>query len=589
MLDPDAPVTPTRIACLDGGPGLLDQLLAVDDLRHVDFVEPQSHCSLRVYSNRSANDADWLKSTWKLSGLEVCRSCQAVLDADYKFYPGREVLNQPWYRQSVDGDSPLFDGRGAADVRSGIEMQLALPKNSPGSALAFRIASHAYGSLVLQCGDEASTIRLLPENGFRWFVIQAKKPLSGCGRTTITFEVDQTKPANVVGIPGRIAFDGVVFPNANGKGVASPTGSISAFATDRFSPGRDRRFFAINALMQPAVHEVTSGFYRENGVFAMSPATRTAKLSFLWSGPDTRAFIYARVQDGQNAAFSLEAGATSRSCCFEKHMKQASSILGFWTSLRKGERIAISVRRGGFHSHPALEAFTAVANRPLAPFGVSPSMFSGASISPARHPPPRRTRAVQPLHRTRFSAAGITGRNGNALEFSIPAVSGATTVFAGFVGTDGDGTAAAHLLCGTRRKTVFITADSARGVSLDTAGAACRLRISWTDKPLTIGRVFFNVTRTSVSGTLPVWLPKGSYTVRNYAKDLHKLRQGSISIDGLTATAGASIDIRKTGRHTLALHDADARSAFVAFFPRRFATHLLALHHSIAPRRLDIP
>ncbi len=521
----------THIACLTGGPGLVDRLLAWNILANVDLAEPNGDCAFHIISGRDAYDAALRSAQWAASGSVLCRACPSVRDADYRFDPGRELLNQAWYRNSIDGESPLF-APAAVRIDDGTTILLPPAASGNGSRIALHLASHAYVTLSVRCGTSESTVRVLPFRGFRWLTVRTPEPLPKCRPAQLSFSIDDTRPANVLSFAGGLALDGAIVPGRSDqrKTIAASASDIYTFSTSHFTGDAATPYAARTVLLD-----------------------RGAPSSPLhWNGASGTITIVGEIIRPQERLHKSVRFAEQR---FLRH--------GEVITLPNGQGVRVS---GEIQRITAMRGTGRVAL-----FSADTGLVSGDVDFPAGASALSQTSGFSAFAKDSLSSNGLTGRNGNVLTIQIPAVRYSSAVVAGFLGVDGDGYAQAAMRCGTKQNALRVLQNVGEGLSVPANGASCTLRIAWHDRPLTIRRIFFNIPRESFDGERKLSLPRGSYRLYLLSRRDRYMSTAPISIDGRRIAGSARIEMRSSGAHTITFTRMPAESAFVAFVPWRFS------------------
>ncbi len=556
-LDANAMVKATQIACLTGGPGLIDRLLAWHNLANVDLAEPNGDCTFQIVSDRDAYDTAIRSARWSAAGSELCKECSTARDADYLFDPGRELLNQPWYRNSVDGDTPLFPGA-AIRIQDGTTISLPRMTTENGSRIRLHLASHAYATLTTRCGSSESAIRVLPFRGFRWLTIRTPKPLSECSSIELSFSIDATRPANVPSFAGALALDGAIVP-----------GSIDRLPT---APRASRDIYAVTASQLTG--DMTTPYAGQTFMFDPSNPVRTynARSSAMrWTGASGNVTVVADMfrpaaHEHNNVRFAAE------------------------LFLRHGHLIPLPTGANGTPD-TQLRRITAVRSTGhVALFSAGTGLVSGDVDFPAGASAVSQTSGFARFNHGALSSNGLTGRNGNVLSMEIPATAGSSTVVAGFLGVDGDGYAEATMRCASRQRTLQVSENVGEGLLVPANGVPCTLRIAWHGKPLTIRRVFFNIQRRTFNGERELWLPGGSYHLYVLSRRNRAISTDGVSIDGHRVDSSKLIDVTSSGEHSVTVVGMPAESALLAFVPQAFSppTPLLISLKQTAAIRYEI-
>jgi len=164
-------LTAATAACVEGGPGPFDRLFLVPALRDVSLIDA-SPCSYSAFVDFDSRDA-WksLSPEDHWSATQLRAGGKQVRDFDYHPVLNRTMLNIPWYRNSVEGERPVFDDAGAVLVSDGGSVRLEPHAAwAAGSTVEVRVVALTAGALTLSVGQEPAIERSVPAaRGFRWY------------------------------------------------------------------------------------------------------------------------------------------------------------------------------------------------------------------------------------------------------------------------------------------------------------------------------------------------------------------------------------------------------------------------------------
>jgi hypothetical protein len=139
--DPIERISRTTTVCFFGGPGLYDVLSRDAELRNEAFIEPSAGCNAQVLGDYDPRDM--LQNTMQIwRAADLPHLGPPIRDYDYRFVSGRNLLAVNSYRNSIDGDSPVF-GPSVFSVPPGWSTEITLRAGDRTAfRLAFRLAAH---------------------------------------------------------------------------------------------------------------------------------------------------------------------------------------------------------------------------------------------------------------------------------------------------------------------------------------------------------------------------------------------------------------------------------------------------------------
>lgn len=558
---PDPAITYSQAVCLQGGPGLIDHLLALPQMRGIDFLTPRPQCSTAMYQNFDGRN--WIQPTQTIAwqpGSTLCPQCLRLRDADFIVPPERFALRQPWYRNSIDGDTPTLDPGGVAQITDGTgtferDLSLALPSFLPGRArLVMRYAAHDYTVLTYAFpGGQQNSVRLLPSHGLRWLTLPL--PAVACQGSPCTLKIHvRTAPQNVDRMGYRwygFALDGIVAIDESLLHKAIVAGGPGAVAVPSDAFERD---------LDP--------FYHEYHIVSRTP----------WAGPTGNYVVAVRadVPRGGKLSFTVPGTSVSGSVTVPQAPPGAPppppTTLTVPAHLRPGQILftAVTDEENRPLAHDVPVQVRAIAREPaISLYDLGPGVQGGDLQF---REGPETLSQVQLTHQVpdgAFGPDGITGHTGTYLKIRVPGSRQPTTYSAGVQDLAGPGTLQLALYCGKSLATqVFTIADTRNLLGLTATSPNCTLYATWYGT-LTVGHVFLYATQGGTSRLQrSLWLPAGSYRVAPYDYDLTPtVVPLDLRIDG--RPAGTIAHVRSTGYHRVALTTTGAKTAFYVFTPIR--------------------
>jgi hypothetical protein len=199
--DPVPDVSSTGVACLHGGPGILDEISLVPVVKNFAFVAATANCALDIYANADPRDETLRQAirAWPAVALFPGRLAH---DSDYPFVTTRTLLARPWYRDAIDGDTPVF---GEAAVTTGAASSPPLTAEVPSSGVyVAELRGASAGSLCLGATvDAKAKIERCAAGGYGLHWLPLPIALTK-GRHRIVFSVrpGQSVPANPLFLDG---------------------------------------------------------------------------------------------------------------------------------------------------------------------------------------------------------------------------------------------------------------------------------------------------------------------------------------------------------------------------------------------------
>ena len=183
-------VHPVAPACLDGGPGMLDYLEVLPAFAYSAFVPNGRDCARTLYTDSApASALVGGRIVASFPGTAIFANAGVLRDIDYRVALGRFLLNIPWYRNAIDGDSPQLSD-GAVSLDPGKTGGSAFTLASAGDyAIALRAVCHGtiHGTVSVDKGPPAPFV-CAAAPGFSWTEVRGRPigrrtaPLRGDGR-----------------------------------------------------------------------------------------------------------------------------------------------------------------------------------------------------------------------------------------------------------------------------------------------------------------------------------------------------------------------------------------------------------------------
>lgn len=556
---PDPPVSSANISCLEGGPGLLDHLLSLQDFGSVALSKAAGRCVTSTLADEDAlSDVQSLQPRLSFSGTALCDRCERLQGIDDGFDTTRYGLKMPWYRNSVDGDSPAFDSRGAVLISQ--DDDLVIPNRDASSGrkvLILRGAAHAYVSFDIQLPDGTrKSVRVFPGIGLRSLAVPFASGTRADSAIRIHVNVDAIDLDDSGFTWTGYALDGaaVVDEQAYLKSLKGPRSSVG-IAMD------PRRLMAVHSDDYNAVRFTSSTQTSHND---RPPRHLSNEMVVRWNGPAATYALEARAT-ASSPRERLSMTVDGRRCCWSPISKDSKVVSGGVERLAHGSTIiARLVNRGaGPNQHETIDEISATrleATLPLHAVAIGEEIgnlnFSSGPSSLAF------TDHDVAVPKAAFSSLGFSGVDGTRLSFAFrPARNG--NVLISFRGVDGRGTALAGLICGAQRKQANLSKHAIDQLVLLNVPQMCKVTIGWHGD-LLLGRIVIKAFEAGT--TLHAWLPKGRYVTNVYTSKLAAVALSHMKVDGRNVTEG-SLSVQRSGEHRIDLNAVPGDTRLLTFFP----------------------
>lgn len=582
---PRALVAAVRQACLDGGPGLLDHLLAARAFAATALRPAADGCtsSLHVLSNYSAFDAlvpqeadAWVPGVALFPG-------KTLQDADYPFLANRILLRYPWYRDAVDGDAAIFSSAGTALVRRDAATQIPVTIARAGSyALLVHAATHAWGTIADGVdGAAAGAVPFSPALGMRWFRMPLPHLAAGTHAVSIRLrDVARTNSLNASW--AGVAIDGAAIVPVNTMHAlehAPLAHAAVAVSLDRIAPpqhsGTPTLYLApssggIAPLQQSGI---VAGRFDGHPVY--EAVASHAWLSYRYTGPGGVHQIRAvadlpRTGDTVSVSVVHAGGSIGKTQTGVGEQNRTKDVAMLDTALTAGDRIRIELD-SRFPDAGDRAQLLAAAVLPAPALTV---LRDGPGVGEASlHfvDLPNQPRSYAWAQRLAYNSAGASGVPGQHIDIPMKT---AWPVRALAVRADvaGGGTGRLGLSCGSQHSTRSVLISG--GVGLRGNLTNCRIAFSWLSGELTIQSLHVYATYANLSGSRHVWLPAGRYTYSLQSQTGVPLSDTTSTFDGNRVSG--PVVVRTSGVHTIALHGAAANAYLATFVPTHWPSAVLS-------------
>jgi hypothetical protein len=570
-------VHPVELACIVGGPGMLDYLESLPAFASSAFVPNGNDCARTLYTD-SAPAAAVLggRIVASIPGVTMFPNSGVLRDIDYRIALGRFFLNVPWYRNSIDGDSPqISDGAVSLDSGNSGSASFSIPQAGTYS-IALRAVCHGtiHGTLRVDNGPEKPLLcRAAP--GFTWTEVPAGALSAGAHHLSVALgDFDTT--AAVAQTTWHFGLDGAV---AVAMGQAPPAAAQSSLA---FAFAASRLESAFQSAVSPSLTLVDApGFETVPGAAGAHHIQLLARASdaaanYRFDGVPGRYRIAAAAYADASASGGTYLGILDGTrCCaaistFSKDRGEQIYVEGD-RFLRPGDRVTVvlhttandavavsqlmsvaveadpkTVTADDSRSHyGALFDYGARSKRinPQVPSGPTP-VPGYADLTPFLGQP----LWTKPLT---FSAAGFPRDT-----------LGSPTAFTAEIA--GEGSVEVRLTCGHDVVTARLTAPGGDVTLPQSAAPDCTAVMTTQSAGLYLQRVA--ITRSIVSLDLRGrrWIAAGSYRVA-------PIRRGGSVSTGTVVLDGRRVDgivrVARSGEHDVRWSAAPADAFMLAFIP----------------------
>ncbi len=288
---PRSVATLTKVVCLRSGPGLLDQLLALPAMSAVS-LQASAGCGakMNLLANFDPIDTAFKRFAVVRIPATALFGSSSLEDADYDYPGNRALLKDLWYRNSVDGDAPVFDRNGAILVTGVSSGSAPFTVDRAGKYVFLaRVCAHERGSLEAYIDGFRLSAPLLPALGMRWLQL----PVDSLARGPHTLSVRIS--TNARGVNPKERWDGIAVDGVALVSAADLRGAVaSAMPDSSVAVTLDRRQRAAAPIMEVPLAPGPGGvspMQRTNvrresvgGASVYAATASLAELTYLWRG-----------------------------------------------------------------------------------------------------------------------------------------------------------------------------------------------------------------------------------------------------------------------------------------------------------------
>jgi hypothetical protein len=523
--------------CVYGGPGGFDLLDNVRQLQGAAFLEQtEGVCPLSGFVNFDPRDRLIERpesEAW--AGARLLPGNDKIRDVDYPFLPNRSLLNIPWYRNSIDGDRPLFDASGAIEVAQPTTIVLPQHKEWPtGTSIALRLCSHAGGTVHVSAGSESlGKMRIDPGRGLRWYEIRTTHPIPAETSVTLTLE-----PAALEAGPiwTGFAFDGaaVFAPTATIEPLQRPAAFL-AISLDRLARMRsvesgDDVLTPLTA--GPRVVETNMHYDSVKEAPAWVADAATSVLRIKWTGPAGPYVIQVKAELGQpNDTIGID--ATREGTCCRVTTSNSTAVPGTIQErfeLHTGSNIVVRLVSPNFKAQYE-NRIVAITVRPVRALTLSAAKIGSSATIDFTKP----YDALAALSESRGISIESTlayGEAGSELR-TTSTLNGHPKSVELEVQKAGLGSATAELRCDGAVQEIPLRDDDSSVAVSGSGFNHCSTRIRWSSGNLGIHLIRLVAGGASLAaGTTSVWIPAGTYRASIVEADGTILRRPPLHASG---------------------------------------------------------
>ncbi len=569
-------VHPVAMACLDGGPGMLDYLEVLPAFASSAFLPNGRNCDRTLYTDSAPAPAILGGTTVaQFPGTALFAGTGVLRDIDYRVALGRFFLNNPWYRNAIDGDSPqLSDGAVSLDTGKSGGASFALARGGD-YAVALRAACHGTIHATLQI-DAGTAIPFVCEAapGFSWTEIPIGRRSAGAHRFLVTAGEFDTSAA-VAQTTWHFGVDGVVVVERGRTPEASPGASAFAFSAARFETTVPLPVPAVLTLVSaPGFDVVPGSIDAARAMLLARSADAIANYRFAGTAGRYRVSAVAYA-DGSVASGTYLGILRDGRCCADlssiNHDRGPQLYAEGTLALRPGDRVAVVLHMPANDPLSVAQLLSVVVEPDPKPVRVD----EGRSRYGAWFDFVERAKKYDPVVPTGPTPvpghAALTPYYGLAL-WSKPATlsvagfpsstqNGPTAFSANLVG---GGSAIVRLTCGANSATARLTAPGGDVTLGPSPASDCRVDIASRDPGFYLKQASITRAIAAVDLRGTRWIAAGTYRAQIVRRG-GEPATGTLFVDG-RATRGLA-RIARSGFHVLLWSGAPPDAFMVAMVP----------------------
>lgn len=583
-LNAKGPVSASTATCVRGGPGAFDRLLLVPALADVSLVtDPESRCSSSAFVDFDLRD-EWRElgpeDHWSASSLGLTGT--PLRDADYHAVLNRTMLNIPWYRNSLDGERPVFDDSGAVLVPERASVRLGAHGTWPaGSTVEIRACTLTQGSIAVKVGQgpDIGTGVVPPSNGFRWYAFPVAAEVPSNVPVTITI-LPSKAPGETSAGQGLVIDGVVVLPPRFAARYRAPSALFLAHSLDIGAADLATGLASTPIVFAPRgtekpVSTVGLKFASVGDTPDFVATSNDSSLVFRWAGAPGLYDVAASAQSYQDGA-SLALGTDKNHCCTFSVSRASNSsgrlVVSGALHLRSGGTVVVRLSRPVFKP----ELGEDIVDVRLRPHAVLRAARRSEATSALDLTDPLDLASTSKRGAFHVEADGLHASAGSALEVPIEVSADAAGVSAVITSSaNATGTAIGELNC-SRKTTRAPISNGGAALSLTDADGPkhCIVDVFWNAGDIAVHsiRAIAIGDRPESSRTrMSLWIAAGSYDVSLVRPDGTSQSPRDVSILGRTNGVNAFTFVRD--------------GYYLVEFPRADEDSLLLLvRHGFAPR-----
>jgi hypothetical protein len=518
--DPLPMVRPVTLACYQGGPGAFDLLLSLRRYDGEAFVR-SGPCRRTAYVD--FDPLDYVTGNAKvIAGDMLFPGAAHLQDQDYRFQLDRLYINDPWYRNAVDGDAAILS-KSAVHLDLPASAQWALSVPSVGR-YDLRIRMHCDDSVSGDAVVDGTPFPLFcaGRDGFQWVSGSTWTLRPGAHVIDLAFDPDVASNDRT---RQSVALDGVELARANAGLPAAPGPADLYYRVGRFLPPIGN----------------VAGQFIETG--SRELPHRTVRTAFYWNGPEgtyrLEAFskltgIYSTIGLGVGAACCIASAPSADPAGDSETGVYATAVL------HPGEIVSVFVT-----------ADLATAQYSVRGLQLEAALIRGA-ISPVFQ------NGTNLLYRLGLSSDGMLLPAGERAAYRLSIPGRASRVVVRF---EVNGSGSADLRCGTRDATALLSGSGGLSI-IGPRLQSCSILMQ-ADSETTVNALTAHVMLERLpNSTGRRFIFRGDYLVKYLTGTGRLVAPVGLTIDGRPVLS--TLHIRRSGTYRFDLLSTPTHDQYVA-------------------------
>lgn len=503
----------TRIACVWGGPGAYDHLLAAPALADVALAQGGAGCDESGLIDFDPYDAA-LPSALQFEPASRLLPAAALLnDKDYVVAYNRTLLAIPWYRNAIGGTRPLLDTGGTRSIDATGSLTFRIARTLPRAArVALRFASHVEAIVSLEIDGRRLGVADVGRNpGLHWLAFETANGVPAGAVARINFDVRAPAPDTSDTWPG-LAIDGVAIfaPNLAPPRFPAPLRFVAM--TVPAPPLAAKRDEVALSPWGRAGSLRLAGFAPVSiaGKFNLLASSERAAAHYRWPGPSGRYVIALRGQfEGDGQLVSIGAGGQRTSATLAGDAVLATRPV----RLHSGSSIDVGLAGPAFVPDLA-NRISDLRVLPWAPLAMRYDSRKGYRREVQFATALEAYRGLLAADNVVISPDGISGRTGSRYETALRIPTGAAALLVR-LSKSGDGRLEASLACGNARVSRAVETTATTLELSDLRPGTCRIGLAWQRGSAAVTGFTATLTGATFGArSLRAWLPQGTFERR---------------------------------------------------------------------------